>query len=81
MTAKGHHVSRVSDPRPVAWRGYNPQAAVREVSGMSDKEMEKLPERSVSGVNRKTQVRTLVSGLLADARRLVQQIRGRRRKP
>ncbi len=47
---------------------------------MSDKEMEKLPERSVSGVNRKTQVRTLVSGLLADARRLVQQIRGRRRK-
>lgn len=47
---------------------------------MSDKEMEKLPERSLSGVNRKTQVRTLVSGLLADARGLVKRIRGRRRK-
>ncbi len=47
---------------------------------MSDKEMEKLPERSISGVNRKTQVRTLISGLVSDARGLVQRIRQRRRK-
>ncbi len=47
---------------------------------MSDKEMNRLPERSVSGVNRKTQIRTLVSGLVADARGLVQRLRERRRK-
>ena len=47
---------------------------------MSEKEMEKLPQRSVSGVNRKTQIRTLVSGLVADARNLVHRVRQRRRK-
>ena len=33
---------------------------------VSDKEMERLPERSVSGVNRKTALRTFVSGLVSD---------------
>ena len=47
---------------------------------MSDKEMKKLPERSVSGVTRKTQVRTLVSGLVADTRGLLKRLRERRRK-
>ncbi len=47
---------------------------------MSDKEMDRLPERSVSGVNRKTQVRTLVSGLAADAKGLLRRLRERRRK-
>lgn len=47
---------------------------------MSDKEMDKLPERSAlgqPGVDRKTKLRTLVSGLLTDVGRLWRRWRGR----
>ncbi len=47
---------------------------------MSDKQMEKLPERGATGVGRKTQVRTVVSGVVADVRRLVGRLRERRRR-
>ena len=33
---------------------------------MSDEEMEKLPQRSLGGIGKKTAVRTVVSGLVAD---------------
>ncbi len=47
---------------------------------MSDKQMEKLPERGATGVGRKTQVRTDDSGVVADVRRLVGRLRERRRR-
>ncbi len=80
MTSYKARYPRVRFRPFVGQRGYNPPSGAREVSSMSDKEMNRLPERSVSGVNRKTQIRTLVSGLVADARGLVQRLRERRRK-
>ena len=47
---------------------------------MSDKEMDRLPERSAVGgvgVDRKTRIRTLVSGLVTDLGRLWRRLRRR----
>jgi len=47
--------------------------------GMSDKEMDKLPERSAIGdkpqVKRKVAVRTLASGVIADVKGLLGRLR------
>ena len=50
---------------------------------MSDKEMDRLPERSAlgePGVDRKTTLRTLLSGIVADAGRLLRGLRGKLRR-
>lgn len=50
---------------------------------MSDKEMDRLPERSAigsSGVNRKTALRTVLSGIATDAGRLLRGLRGKLRR-
>jgi hypothetical protein len=48
---------------------------------MSDKDMDRLPQRSALGekpaVKPKTAIRTLVSGVVADLRRLVGRLRSR----
>jgi hypothetical protein len=48
---------------------------------MSDKEMDRLPERSVTGLNKKVKLRTIISGLVSDLgprlRGLVGRIRRR----
>ncbi len=45
---------------------------------MSDKEMDRLPERSATGVRRKTAIRALLSGVVADVRALLGRLRRRR---
>ena len=47
---------------------------------MSDKEMERLPERSLSGVTGKTSVWTIVSGLVADLGPRLRRLWGRVRR-
>ncbi len=47
---------------------------------MSDEEMEKLPQRSIGGVDKKTSARTMLSGLIADIKPLIQRLLGRFRR-
>ena len=69
QAGRHHPAGRIGDARG-GWRR----------RGMSDKQMDKLPERGATGVGRKTQVRTVVSGVVADVRRLVGRLRERRRR-
>ena len=42
--------------------------------------MEKLPQRSIGGVDKKTSVRTMLSGVIADLKPLLKRLVGRFRR-
>ena len=57
------------------------EGAARGKEGVvSDEEMEKLPQRSIGGVDKKTSARTMISGLIADIKPLIQRLLGRFRR-
>jgi len=47
---------------------------------MSDKEMDRLPERSVTGLNAKIKLRTIISGLASDLGPRLRALWGRLRR-
>jgi hypothetical protein len=47
---------------------------------VSDEEMEKLPQRSIGGVDKKTSVRTVLSGVIADLGPRVKRLLGKLRR-